>query len=389
MNARAPGCVAGRPTVSATAKGRAWPVPGAIAALCAALANGCTDRAAERAERDLEVGLGEAGGVAFEVREGLGSIRALAPGQLVLWATAPVIDVSAEAAAGATRTWTIEVRNCLPDAELAIAASTGAGAAATWVAATVPTRRTYQVDLPDGARTTLHLAPPGGDLARPFRFAALGDVQNGVDTVGELFARIAQEPGVELVLGMGDSTQEGTAEQMERFQLELEALPVPYFSVIGNHDAPEDTPWHDLFGRASERFGYRGVQFSLVDSAGAMVTSQVYQWLDTWLDDARARVHIVTMHMPPLDPVGGRNGSFASRAEAGEMLSKLAGGQVDLTLYGHVHSYYSFENAGIPAFITGGGGAFEERLDGIGRHYLVFEVDPARGVLSSRFVGVD
>lgn len=40
---------------------------------------------------------------------------------------------------------------------------------------------------------------------------------------------------------------------------------------------------------------------------------------------------------------------------------------VDLTVHGHVHSYYAFANAGIPAFITGGGGAIPERFDAIGR----------------------
>ena len=42
-------------------------------------------------------------------------------------------------------------------------------------------------------------------------------------------------------------------------------------------------------------------------------------------------------------------------------------------------------NAGVPAYISGGGGAIPERMDGIGRHYLVVEVDPRVGV---RTVGV-
>jgi hypothetical protein len=67
----------------------------------------------------------------------------------------------------------------------------------------------------------------------------------------------------------------------------------------------------------------------------------------------------------------------------------LAGGHVDLTLYGHIHSYYPFSNAGIPAYISGGGGAIPERFDGIGRHYLTIDVDPARGVLQTAVVRID
>lgn len=53
-------------------------------------------------------------------------------------------------------------------------------------------------------------------------------------------------------------------------------------------------------------------------------------------------------------------------------MTTLADGDVDLTVYGHVHSFYAFENAGI----TGGGGSIPERLDGIGRHDLAIDVEP-------------
>ena len=88
-------------------------------------------------------------------------------------------------------------------------------------------------------------------------------------------------------------------------------------------------------------------------------------------------------------PVGVRNGAFASRNEAQRVLAKLAGGHVDLTLYGHVHSYYAFDNADIPAFITGGGGAIPERFDGIGRHFLNILADPGRNTLDVGLVRVD
>ena len=83
-----------------------------------------------------------------------------------------------------------------------------------------------------------------------------------------------------------------------------------------------------------------------------------------------------------------RNGSFASRNEAAKLLGRLARGRVDLTLYGHIHSYYDFENAGIPAYISGGGGAVPERFDRIGRHFLVVDADQ-RGVSKVEVVRVD
>ena len=60
--------------------------------------------------------------------------------------------------------------------------------------------------------------------------------------------------------------------------------------------------------------------------------------------------------------------------DGNRLLSQLADGNVDLTLYGHIHTYEAFENAGIPAFISGGGGADPMKGDGIDRHFLVVDV---------------
>jgi hypothetical protein len=75
-----------------------------------------------------------------------------------------------------------------------------------------------------------------------------------------------------------------------------------------------------------------------------------------------------------------------SRKEAAKLLGMLANGNVDATFYGHLHSYYAYENAGIPAYISGGGGAYPERWDGIGRHFLVVDLDPGSARVES--VGV-
>jgi hypothetical protein len=78
-----------------------------------------------------------------------------------------------------------------------------------------------------------------------------------------------------------------------------------------------------------------------------------------------------------------------SRNEAAALLSKLAQGDVDVTFYGHIHSYYSYDNAGIPAFISGGGGARPETFDGIGRHFLVVDVEPLAGIEQVGLVRTD
>jgi hypothetical protein len=198
------------------------------------------------------------------------------------------------------------------------------------------------------------------------------------------------EPGLSFLLGAGDLTRQGGHEELQRFQRELLALDVPYYTTLGNHELGQSPSlYQDYFGRGSFSFVFRGVRFTLLDSASATLDPTVYDWLDDWLDQGRKDFHVVGMHIAPIDPAGTRNGSFASRAEASRLIGRLAAAEVDLTVYGHVHSYYAFENAGIPAFISGGGGAVPERFDNVGRHFMVFDVDADGGLLDSKVVQVD
>jgi 3',5'-cyclic AMP phosphodiesterase CpdA len=201
---------------------------------------------------------------------------------------------------------------------------------------------------------------------------------------------MAADPAIRFVVMAGDLTELGSAAELDRFERELAQLPIPIYATLGNHDlGTRDDLFQDFFGRGSFRFAYRGVQFTFVDSASATLSPIVSDWLDAWLIEGRDLFHVVLMHIPPLDPAGVRNGSFASRNEAHALLGSLARGGVDLTLYGHLHTYIAFANAGIPAYISGGGGAIPERFDGIGRHFLTIDVDPAADRFQTALVRIE
>ncbi|HKY35708.1 MAG TPA: metallophosphoesterase [Polyangiaceae bacterium] len=345
----------------------------------------CLRPSDDRAERDLEIGQAEIVGTRVTVQDGLAAVRSLSDQELVLWGSAPGFRL--ELASASARELSVEVQNCLPDAELRAAGSSGSVDALGDQG--VPTRKLWRVHAPAGSMT-LELTTPDATDATPFRFALMSDVQEAIDDVQDVFQRVNGVPRVRFLLGAGDLTEQGTREQLERFQRELLTLQVPYFTTLGNHElGTSPALYHDYFGRGSFQFRFRGVYFTLLDSASASLDPLVYEWLDGWLDAARRDVHVVAMHIPPIDPIGVRNGSWASRSEAAKLLGKLGEGRVDLTLYGHVHSYYSFDNAGIPAFISGGGGAIPERFDRIGRHFMVFDIDAAQGVLEQSVIKVD
>jgi 3',5'-cyclic AMP phosphodiesterase CpdA len=219
----------------------------------------------------------------------------------------------------------------------------------------------------------------------------MGDIQAAMPTVHEVFARISAEPGPRFVLSTGDVVDRGREDEYVMFEDKLAALDLPFYSTIGNHELWGDIDrWYRRFGRATVHFDFRGIAFSLVDSASAGIDPTTTAQLDAWLDEHAAGVHIFATHYPPLDPIGVRQGSFASRREAQTLLARLAATSVDLTLYGHLHTYTSFSNAGIPAHVSGGGGADPMAFDGIDRHFLVVDVDPtAQRVTSVRVVRVD
>jgi 3',5'-cyclic-AMP phosphodiesterase len=352
---------------------------------------GCVDVAQERAYRDETVGKGAVAETTFEVVDGLGALRRVEPGAVSLWAQAPSFQINVTRGERAPSAWTLTVSNTLPDAVLEVRTESGMTAI---VPESLPRTRSiekrWELTLGD-RKTTLFVRPARGEPVGPWRFALLSDVQEAINRVQDIYARMNADPTISFVVSAGDLTEQGTVPELERFQRELERLRVPFFSTLGNHELGTErgAPFQRYFGRANFSFAYGGMQFTFLDSASATIDPLVYDWLETWIAEGRSRTHAALMHIPPIDPIGVRNGSFASRNEASKLLAQLAEGGVDLTLYGHIHSYYAFSNAGMPAYISGGGGSIPERFDGIGRHYLTVDVDPVGGVTQTALVRVD
>jgi Icc protein len=344
---------------------------------------GCLRPAEERAELDREVGQAEAEGVRVEVEDGLAAVRAFDGETLELWAQAPVLQLRLGADAG-PRALRLEVQNARRDSELrvgyTILACEPLGARACGC----------RFDLSVEAETEARLSPPAADVEDSFVFAVLGDVQRAIGSVHEVYERMNQDPELAFVASSGDLVNTGERSELERFQDELAVLHIPYFSTVGNHELG-GTPkaWHQLFGLFNVHFEYKGVAFSLIDGGNATIDPIVYGWLSDWLAQAHDGTHAVFMHIPPLDPAGLRGGGFRSRKEGAKLMQMLGDGRVDALFLGHIHSYYAFSAAGVPSFISGGGGAIPERFDGIGRHYLRVRASASLGIEDVAVVRVD
>jgi 3',5'-cyclic-AMP phosphodiesterase len=363
----------------------------AIVPLTAMIMAGCLNPAEGRATIDETIGRGRVGDTSIEVEDGLAAIRGLEPGSLALWGKAPLLRVRVVTGVTTPENWTLTVENTMTDAVLEAVTDSGQRIVAQPLPQALPTKKSWSLGLPALTTTTLTIRSARGEPTRLWRFALLSDVQEAIDTVKDIYVRMNADPSIDFVVSAGDLTERGSVEELIRFQRELERLNVPFFPTLGNHELGNEDgePFQRFFGRANFRFVHGNMQFTFLDSASATIEPRVYNHLDAWLSEGRERTHAVLMHIPPVDPIGVRNGSFANRNEANKLLARLAEASVDLTLYGHIHSYYSFSNASIPAYISGGGGSIPERFDGIGRHYMTFDIDPERGVLSAGLVRID
>lgn len=349
--------------------GAAWGIAGLLAGLLAVMA--CTRPGEQRALAELDVGSAGLRGISVQAAGGLAAIRELGDGKLELWSQTPDLALTVTLDATSAGPWTIVARNTLVDAVL-----TESGVVHTREPGGFPTVASFALTL-DAGTTLLRIAPPDADRAEPYRFAAMADIQTALPIVDDVFRAISDVPGLRFVAAMGDITERGELEEYDLFDRQLQTLTIPFYTTLGNHElwGPAER-FLGRYGRASFHFAFKGAAFTFVDSGDAGIDPIVENWLDGWLAEGKDQAHVFLTHVPPLDPFGGRYGSFRSAEDARRLLARLVAGNVDLTLYGHIHTFIKFENAGIPAYISGGGGALPMKWDGIDRHFLVVTIDP-------------
>lgn len=346
----------------------------ALAAVLAAISAGCSRPGEERAYAELDIGkfgvLDAANSLGVEVEGGLARIASAAAGELVLWSQAPALSLRLNVPEEAAGAWRVEVRNIPADSQLSV--DGGPPLAAT---SQRHTTSQFELALPSGAHQ-LRVAPADADVPGAFRFVALADIQTALPEVHEVFAEINKVSGARFVVFMGDLTERSELEEYQLAERQLDTLDLPFYATLGNHELWADADrFFSRFGRASFHFRFRDVAFTFADSGDAGLDPLVEEWVDEWLAEERARVHIFLSHFPPIDPAGTRDGSYRSHRDGHRLLGKLAKNGVDLTLYGHIHTYIPFENAGIPAYVSGGGGARQEKWDGLSaRHFLIVDV---------------
>ncbi len=329
------------------------------------LVGSCMHPADERARYDFEeVGHGAAGGVTLAVDPGVVLAASAAPVSFTVRASAPVLVIEVDGLGTAE----IVVTNLTADARVS-------GSGVTAVSTPAPLSRRIEVQMP----ARIAIAPVDNTALRPVRLAYASDFHINTSALAALVASVNADPTIDMVMCGGDIIDKGSElEQWEALMPILADLAVPFYTTVGNHELNGDggVEFHRRLGRMSYTFDYHGVRVAFADSGSATMAPRVFDHLDDTLGAAGAEVRLLVTHTPLFDSSGLRNGGFSSRLEAERILAMLARNHVDLTLYGHVHSFEAFQNARIPAYIANSGGGTDNAFDGIGDHYLVIDIDP-------------
>ena len=284
----------------------------------------------------------------------------------ILWAAAPSLSITIET----NESVSLTINNVLKDAELRAGTET-----IMRLSAERDTQARFNIPARLSGRE-LMLMTPDALTSDAFKVVVLSDIQEAIDEFGDIVTRINEEEDIDFVVSTGDLTRRGGIDELIRFQEELRSLDVPFFSTVGNHEVPGSQEWHEMFGPFSVFFEYKGVAFTLLDSSTATIDPEAKIRFEEFASLHLERPHLFLTHVPLLDPSGIRSGAFRNRHEGIALASDLRDANVDALFFGHVHSFYTFSLASVPSFISGGGGAIQERLDGIERHYLKVSLDP-------------
>ena len=134
-------------------------------------------------------------------------------------------------------------------------------------------------------------------LEDTFTFIVLTDTHI-LDRNAHGLERLAEEiiESDAFVVILGDITENGKQEDVERFIEIARTFGIPTFPLIGNHDIYFNTwhIWRDLIGSTSYRINGTNTTLFILDSANAFLGSEQLNWLERELKSASDHVFIFT-----------------------------------------------------------------------------------------------
>ena len=233
-------------------------------------------------------------------------------------------------------------------------------------------------------------------LPQQFSFVVLGDNRSGDDIYRYLIG-MAMEQKPDFIVNTGDQiATPGNREQWARFWELSQAVTVPYFLTVGNHDAqpgvmgsegifkeqldlPGNEPYYSFIAGNSLFI----VLDSYIGGEEKKITGKQLKWLKDVLANSKATNKFVFIHTPLYTDtekgIGKHVGSSLDKfpEERDRLQALFVTWKVTMVFAGHEHLYRRKTVDGIPHVITGGGGAplYAKDEEGGFYHYIFVTVD--------------
>lgn len=149
-----------------------------------------------------------------------------------------------------------------------------------------------------------------------FSFLLVADSHSENNLLQKAISQSKQKASIKFIIGLGDYTEVGTAEELTKLKKELDSAGIRYFLVPGDHDLwdardkskPALENFTKVFGLNYQAFTYEGVKFILLDNSDiykGLGETQI-KWLNGELErikqDAEVKMILVFIHKPLYHP---------------------------------------------------------------------------------------
>ena len=189
-------------------------------------------------------------------------------------------------------------------------------------------------------------------------FAVAGDSRNDPEVYQRILDRIVAD-GNAFLIHTGDLVNYGSAQTFEPVQDMMNAFPLPFYPVPGNHDRDDDGTLNSYlsYSGAPDKhysFDVEMAHLTMANSATGRLSDEELAWIDADLLATDQPVKIVCLHHPPFDP---DSTSHILRGGNEAFMDLMRKHQVAYVFASHIHAYSEAERDGTVYVITGGAGA--------------------------------
>ncbi len=196
------------------------------------------------------------------------------------------------------------------------------------------------------------------------RFAVLSDTHSDTEETKKALAQ-AKSLRVEYIVDTGDWTTVGTVAELTKQKQLFDAVGLPYWGVLGDHDRWQSgiKNYAQVFGSVYQSFDRHGIHHILFDASDTRngLYPEELSWLEKDLADNAGKPLLIFMHLPIYHPTSDRtitnkSGTSAEKDAGTARFLELIKGKNVIGMFAgdqHLSSSYTEPTTSAKIFISG------------------------------------